>query len=639
MRQLKSVWQKIFAVFALLGVVYFLLSASVLRLHPILHGPIVVGWGLILCFGLYPVHKKEVRQSPPLFDLFFIALTTVITVYTVLCANRYLYNPQEATMPDVVVASLWLALSLIALWRTFGVPIPILLVVVFLYTLYGPYFPGVFVHKGFSFWRIMEQLQTTAVGFWGTLLWILITIVPLFMILSSSIFTTVGGESLIDLAKLVAGRVVGGAAQVAVVASAMEGMISGSAVANVVGSGSFTIPTMKRLGYKPEFAAAVECVASSAGIITPPVMGAGAFLMAEILGIPYLKICVAAMIPAAIYYVTTASSIHWYAKKIGLGKLPKEEMPDYRKVLQVRRVFPLVIPVAVLVYLMAYERASIITSCFWAIISSMGLYIFSGWGLKEWWSRIQTIGRGFSVAGFSVGSIVVLGIVVQIVVSLLGLNAAAVTFTSLLIPAAKISILLAAGLTAFATIVLGMGVPVTAAYIIAVSILVPTLATFGIPLLSIHMFIFYFAMLGAITPPVCAAVYASMPISGAKLWPTARDSMIMAVGAYIMPFVFFFDGRLLMQGDLLSILIRSVILTIGLIISTIALRGYFNRLITIPERILLFVAAAAFILWDSSRIPVFVMGVGGIIALGLACISFKVKSGKRLVEKAITNPE
>jgi len=632
MRQLGKVWQKIFGVFAISGVLYFLLTTAVLHLHPILHGPIVIGWGLILCFGLYPVHKKEERQSPPLLDLVFIALTIAITIYTVLCADRYIFNPQEATGPDVVVASLWFALSLIALWRTFGLPIPILLIVVFLYTLYGPYFPGTFAHKGFSFWRIMEQLQTTAVGFWGTLLWILITIVPLFMILSGSIFATVGGEALIDLAKLVAGRVTGGAAQIAVVSSAMEGMISGSAVSNVVGSGSFTIPTMKRLGYRPEFAAAVECVASSAGIVTPPVMGAGAFLMAEILGIPYLKICVAAIIPAAIYYITTAASIHWYAKKIGLGRLPKEEIPDYRKVLHPRKLFPLVLPVAVLVYLMAYERASIEKSCFWAIICSMVIYLFSGWGLKEWWSRIQKICGGFSEAGRSVASIVVLGIVVQIVVSLLGLNAAAVTFTSLLIPAAKTSILLAVALTAFATIILGMGVPVTAAYIIAVSILVPTLAKFGYPLLSIHMFIFYFAMLGAITPPVCAAVYAAMPIAGSKLWPTARDSMIMAISAYITPFIFFFDRRLLMEGDPLSVLIRSAILTIGLVISTIALRGYFHRLITIPERMLLFVAAAAFILWDSSKIPVSVTAVCGLAALVLIFISFKAKGRKEMAK-------
>jgi TRAP transporter 4TM/12TM fusion protein len=361
-------------------------------------------------------------------------------------------------------------------------------------------------------------------------------------------------------------------------------------VANVATTGTFTSPTMKRLGYKPELAGAIEASASSGGQIMPPIMGVGAFVMAEMLGIPYLFVCVAAIIPALIYYFGVGAGVYFSAKKYKLGKLPAELMPKAREVFALRDMVNLIIPIGILLYILVHLLPAQMAAAA-ALISSMAIYlvtaIHSPRLMKE---RILALGKALSSGTVTaLATLMVMAVCVQMAVSLVALTGLAVKMSEAILSLAGVNVLLALLLTMVIIMILGMGMPTTAAYIIGAAVLGSTLMGMNIEGLPAHMFIFYYAVLGNISPPVCVAVYTAVTIAGGNWLRMAGIAMTLCLGAYLIPFTFVFYPALLMKGSLGEILSTTFTACLGVLFVSAGIFGYCLRAASIWER-LLFIA-------------------------------------------------
>jgi TRAP transporter 4TM/12TM fusion protein len=394
-----------------------------------------------------------------------------------------------------------------------------------------------------------------------------------FLIFGSVLFYTGGGEIFVDLAKAIAGRSYGGPAKVSCISSALFGTISGSAVANVVVDGVFNIPLMKRLKYKSEFAAAVEATASTGGQLVPPVMGAGAFIMAELTSSPYLKIAFAATIPALLYYVGVASSVHFEARKSGLERIPKELIPAFGKTLP--KSAPLFVPIAFLIYLLiqGYDPT---TSVFWATVASVGLYFITARSVDRLKERIRNLVSALEAGGKAMILVACLCACAQIVIGMFNLAGLGIRISEAVIGLSAGSKFLGLFFTMIVCIVLGMGLPTTAAYVLAASVTGPALTKLGLSPVAAHLFVFYFAIISAITPPVCAAVFAASAIAKSNWLPTGWLAVRMGMGGFMAPFLFAYCPPLLLMGSPLEIIWNSLVSALGVMAMAGAVMGYFG---------------------------------------------------------------
>jgi TRAP transporter 4TM/12TM fusion protein len=392
----------------------------------------------------------------------------------------------------------------------------------------------------------------------------------------------------VDLAKALAGRSYGGPAKVSCFSSALFGTISGSAVANVVVDGVFNIPLMKKLRYKSEFAAAVEATASTGGQITPPVMGAGAFIMAEFISTPYLKIALAATVPAILYYLGVLASVHFIARKDSLEKIPRELIPSVRKTLP--KSASLFVPVVLLIYLMT-SGWDPTTSVFWATVASAALYLAgvrSAAMLKE---RIFNLVKALEAGGKSIVLIAALCACAQIVIGMFNLTGLGIKISEMVIGLSMGNEFLALFFTMVVCVVLGMGLPTTAAYVLAASVAGPALIKLGITPIAAHLFIFYFAIMSAITPPVCAAVYAAAAIARSNWMTTGWMAVRMGLAGFIVPFLFIYCPALLFLGSPVETAWNTLVSAIGVIAMAGVSMGYFGDRNRWYETLLLAVGA------------------------------------------------
>ncbi|MDR1105580.1 MAG: TRAP transporter permease, partial [Treponema sp.] len=433
--------------------------------------------------------------------------------------------------------------------------------------------------SGFSLRRVVHQLFYTTDGIIGTPTGVCSTFIVLFIFLASFLEKSGIAAFFIDLANSIAGFASGGPAKVAVIASALEGMYSGSSVANTVGSGSVTIPVMKKTGYRPEFAAAVEASASTGGQIMPPIMGAAAFLMAELTGIPYPLIAVSAILPAALYFTGIFLMIHFEAKKLGLKGLPRESIPRFGKLLVSRGY--LFLPVVVLIVFMGAG----FTPAYAACIAVAAAVIVSFFRKDTRFTPASFVG---ALAGGSRNTIGVAmacamaGIVVGIV-SLSGLGQ--VLIAALLVVAEN-NLLLALFLTMIACLVLGMGIPTTANYVIMATITAPIVVRMGVPVMAAHMFVFYFGIVADITPPVALAAYAGAAIAGSNPIKTGLIATRLAITAFIIPYIFVFSPAMLLIDTTPLEVIRIVLTScIGMFGLAAGLEGYMLKKISLPLRL------------------------------------------------------
>jgi TRAP transporter 4TM/12TM fusion protein len=589
-RELKGVWKVVASGIALALVIFHIYTGGWGLLPDMEQRSVHVLLALSLTFILMPgVKRSKPENKVPIWDILAVLGVVAVCVNFFLKYKWYLINVGESETYDIILGVLSVVLVLEGARRSIGWFFPTFVGILLIYTLFGPWFPGLLRHPGIKPLFIIQSIYQSPEGVWGYVTGLSSTIIAMFIIFGAFILFSGGGDSFFKIAIKIAGRLPGGPALVAVIASALFGTISGSTVANVVTTGTFTIPAMKRLGYKPSFAGAVEAVASTGGQIMPPIMGAGAFIMAELLSVSYLSIIIAAIIPAVLYYAAVFICVLLQAYKQNLSALPREEIPPTREVLSWSILAPIVIPVAILLGFLVAGR-SLVTCGFWACATAGVLHLFKDFSLLNMKQRIKKAIFGLEEGGKSIVSVVALLVAANIAVELLALNGLAVKLSGEVVSVGQDNLALAYIFCSVMALILGMGLPTVAAYVVAAAVGVPSLVALRVPALQAHFFIFYFACMGSITPPVCAAVYAAAPIAKAPWLAIGFNATRLGIVAYLVPFAFVEEPALLMVGSPLAILgyfllgVVAIFLIAPAVIGYLSVKGFRGDLI-IPVRI------------------------------------------------------
>ncbi len=567
-----------FSVFQLYTAIFGVLDAQLQR-------AVHLGFGLALAYLLYPFRRAWTRDHyfHPI-DIVFAVLGAATPAYLVIQYRELITRAGTVSPVDTVVGGLGILLVIEATRRVVGLPMVTVVLAFIAYAFLGPYMPGVLAHRGLTPEQLIGHLYFTTEGIFGIPLGVSSTFIFLFILFGAYLESTGLGKFFIDLANAVAGWASGGPAKFAVLSSGLMGTVSGSSVANVVGTGSLTIPMMKKLGYNANFAGAVEAAASTGGQLMPPVMGAAAFLMAEFVGVPYIDVVKAAAIPALLYFTGVWLGVHFEAKRKKLKGIPRAELPNPLTLLKERG--HLAIPLVVIVYLLVAGytpmRAALV-AIFLSILCAM---------LRKS-TRMKPIEI---VYGLERGAKGVLGVLVAcasagIIIGVVTKTGVGLRLASGLIDLAGGMLLPAMFFTMITAIVLGMGVPTTANYVITSTIAAPALEQMGVPVLAAHMFVFYFGIIADVTPPVALAAYAGAGISGGNALKTGVHASKLAIAAFIIPYVFVLSPVLLMV-DATPLALVSVTLSalLGMIAISSALCGFLADHCRPYERILLIIA-------------------------------------------------
>jgi TRAP transporter 4TM/12TM fusion protein len=597
------------AAVALVMALYHLWVAFVGPPNALVLRSVHVGFALTLAFLTLPATRKGEREHPRPWDLGLIVVALAASAYPVLHLDYFLtrmYYVDDPAVADLILGYAMVLLVLEATRRSAGLALPLTALAFIVYAL----------TLGGQGWLILiDQLYLTTEGIFGIPAGVSATYVILFIIFGALVERTGTGKLFMDFALALTGHQAGGPAKVACLSSGLFGTVSGSAVANVMTTGTFTIPLMRKIGYRPAFAGAVEAVASTGGQIMPPIMGAAAFVMAEFMGVSYLHVATAAALPAVLYFIAVFMAVHFEAKRTGLEGLPRADLPRLGLVLKERGhlFLPLIIIIWVLVAGYSAQFAalcgivSVVPSALLRKSTRAGITVrIVVEGLIAGARNTVTVALACACAGIVVGAITLTGLSIE--------------FTSVVLAAAQNTLILALVLTMVAGIVLGMGMPTTPAYIVQVALLVPALVRLEIPLEAAHMFAFYFAILSAITPPVALAVYAANSLSGGGLWETGVAAVKLGATGYIIPFMFVFGPSLLMIGSWDRILLTTVTAIIGATALAASLHGYLLRPTRLWERFFLFGAALALIKpgWTTDLI-----GFGALAAVVISQQAFK----------------
>ena len=543
-------------------------------------------FGLLLCYFGVIMCSRSKRER--IFSVFAAGAA-------LLCLGHFIVNFQEMILrfgepdtADLVTGTLIILLVLDFARRSVGNILPGIAIVFLLYAVSGPYLPGILWHRGYDVTRIIYQISLSTEGIFGIPLGVSASYVFIFVLFGAFLEITGAGQFYIDFAVKAVGRSAGGPAKAAVVASSLFGSVSGSAVANVAGTGSVTIPLMRSIGYRPEFAAAVEAVASTGGQIMPPLMGAAAFIMAEILGIPYYKVAVGALIPALIFYGTVFTMVHCRAKVLNLTGAESGSLPPMKTLLRENGVF--FVPLLVLIYFMIIAQYSVMKAAVYSLLATVLVGFFKRrMGLRDIISAFEC---GARVSLVVIASTACAGIIVAV----LNLTGLGMKFSSLVLAVGGNSLFLVLFMIMCASLLLGMGLPTTPAYLILAVLGAPTLVRLGVEPLAAHMFVFYFGCMSMITPPVGLAVYAASCIACADFWKTSKQSLILALPAFVVPYMFVFHPSLVGLGDTLSVISAGGSGLLGAVILGSGLSGYYFGPAGLVERALLCAAGILLIL-------------------------------------------
>jgi TRAP transporter 4TM/12TM fusion protein len=588
-----------------------------------------VGFSLVLVFLLFPIRKRRrEKYRPSVFNLILAALSILATVFSVIEYDRIITTIAGHTLGDLIFGSITVILAIEASRRTLGPILPIIVCTILVYALVGSYIPGKWGHQGFSFTYLIERLYMTTEGMFGTITGISATLLAMFVIFSSLLLSTGGAKAFMDIALLVAGRLPGGAAQVATIASGMFGTISGSIIANIATTGSFTIPTMKRLGYSPAFAAAVEATASTGGQIMPPIMGAAAFIMAELLGIAYIKIAIAAFVPALLYYWGIIFSIHLQARQSGMAAVPRELIPSARTVLRWSNSAPVLLPLSVLVFFLFWGFTPM-RAAFYATVTSLIIYLTSSPNKKAIRNRLKSIFMGLREGGQALVMVAPLIAIAQIIISLVNLTGVGVKISETIMSVSAGSVPLALVISMIVCMVLGMGIPTTGAYLLTAAVVGPALVLLKLLPLQAHLFLFYYAIFGALTPPVCIAVYVASGIANSDWVKTAWIAVRLGLAGLIVPFIIIYQPALLLIGDPLRVALAVLTALIGVMALGASAMGFYMIKFSIPTRILL---AGSAILLIVPGIYTDIPGIIGVIAIYL-WLRLRLNKSRMMVAK------
>lgn len=563
-----------FSIFQLYTATFGVLDAQLQR-------AVHLGFGLALVYLLYPSRKRWSRTKVHPLDVVLAILGAASPAYIVLEYQQLVLRSGTVTTSDLAVGLIGILLVVEATRRVVGIPMVMVVLCFIAYAFAGPYMPGVLAHRGLTLNQLVGHLYFTTEGIFGIPLGVSSTFIFLFILFGAYLESTGLGKFFIDLANSIAGWASGGPAKVAVLSSGLMGTVSGSSVANVVGTGSLTIPMMKKLGYHKDFAGAVEAAASTGGQLMPPVMGAAAFLMAEFVGVPYIDIVKAAVVPALLYFTGVWLGVHFEAKRSNLKGLPREQLPKFGRLFIERG--HLALPLVVIVYLLVSGytpmRAALVAIVLSIVCSALRKStrmkpIEIVRGLDKGARNVLSVLVACASAGIVIGVVTKTGVGLKLASGLLALSG------GLLLPTLFFTMITA--------IVLGMGVPTTANYVITSTIAAPAIIQMGVPVLAAHMFVFYFGIIADVTPPVALAAFAGAGIAGGNALKTGINASKLAIAAFIIPYMFVLSPVILMvDATIGNVLLATMTAIIGMVALSSALIGYLVDNCRAYERIIL----------------------------------------------------
>ncbi len=559
----------LFVVFQLYATLSGAITAQILRASHL-------AFVQLLAFLLFPATKKMPRNTLPFYDVLLGIVGAACWMYIVINFQTLVRRSGNNTLLDVIVGIIGILILFESCRRIVGLPIMIIAGTFVIYAFAGKYLPGFLHHRGYSLQRVVCHLFYNTEGIMGTPIGACSTFIFLFILFGALLEKTGIGQFFIDMCNSIAGGASGGPAKVAVLSSALLGTVSGSSVSNTVGSGSFTIPMMKRLGYKGEFAGAVEAAASTGGQLMPPIMGAAAFLMAESLGLPYITIVKAAVIPALLYFTGIFITVHLEAKKLGLKGMPKEKLPRFLPLFLSKGY--MILPLVVIIWFLCSGKTAVyaalmgIVACLVIGLLISIIDIAKGrkptFGSKDIIDVICAAARNIISVAIACG---MAGIIIG-VVTLTGLG---LKLGAGLVSLAGGKLFLTLIFTMLASIILGMGAPTTANYLITSTITAGAIIQLGVEPLAAHMFAFYFGIIADVTPPVALAAIAGAAIAKARPMKTAFNATKLAIGAFIIPYMFVYNSQMLMiDASLGRILFIIVTALIGMFGISVSLEGY-----------------------------------------------------------------
>ena len=604
-RSMTGMWDYIIKGICIVFAIFQLYTATFGVLDAHLQRAVHLAFGFVLIFLLYPARASWSRKSMHPLDILFAVVSATSALYIVVNYQELVLRAGMNNETDFIVGLVGTFMVFEAARRVVGWPMITVAFFFMVYAFFGPYIPGILAHRGVGVQEMFDHLFFTTEGIFGTPMGVSSTFIYLFILFGAYLETTGLGKFFIDIANAIAGWAAGGPAKVAVLSSGLMGTVSGSSVGNVAGTGAFTIPMMKKLGYRPEFAGAVEAAASTGGQMMPPVMGEAAFLMAEFVGVPYFDVVKAAVIPALLYYIGVWLGVHYEAKKYDLKGTPREELPSFKKLFVEKG--HLALPLIVIVYLLvsgftpmrAALAAILLSICCASLRSSTRITFRQGvQGLIDGSMGVLGVLIACATAGIMIGVVTKTGVGLKVATALLDLSGGA------LLPAMFF--------TMITSLILGMGVPTTANYVITSTIAAPALVQMGVPVLAAHMFAFYFGIVADVTPPVALAAFAGAGIAGANPMRTGVNAAKLAIAAFIVPYIFVLAPELLMiNATPFTVVYSGLTAVIGMWGASIAMVGFCQNLLNILQRAMFLVGGICMIIPGEITDAV---GIGMIIA-------------------------
>jgi len=579
-----------------------------------------------LLFLCNPITKKRPKNKIDIWDwalagMMIAACANILINYEAIAARE-----GNAIPSDIYLGVMMVVLVIEGTRRSMGWPLPIMAMIALSYGVFGPYFPGLLAHGGFGIDELAPFMYLRTDGIFGVPLGVSASFIFLFVLFGSFLSISGAGQFFIDLAIAITGRSLGGPGKAAVVASGLMGMVSGSSTGNAVTTGSFTIPLMKQNGYSSEYAGAIVACASTGGQIMPPVMGAAAFIMAQFLSVSYWEIVVAAAIPATLYFLSIVAMVHFHSGKKRMKRLAPEALPVVKDVL--RRGWHLLLPIALLIGILAFGYSPTM-AVFYSIIS---LVVASWLGAKEHRMTPRRVVDAMIAGGTGAVDVAAACACSGIVIGVIAITGIGLAFSSFVLSLSQGILPFALMLTMIGSIILGMGVPTTAQYIITSTLAAPALNEMGVPMMSAHLFCLYFGVLADVTPPVALATYAASGIARSNALNTGFMALANAAAGFVVPYMFVYNPYLMLQGDITHILIGSATALVGIIGLASAVQGYLVSDLNIAERLAIF--TVPFLIIHPSLLTN-TAGCLIVVAIALKQIAIKKKETAREGDAAI----
>ncbi len=570
--------------------IYFIMIGMI---TPMIHTAVFVWFVVVMCILNYKPYIAFNKQYIPWYDWLVALVASAPFAYVTINYSQIIVRASRPNRVDMAMAVIAVMAVIEISRRAIGLTLPIIGVLFLAYAIWGYSLPGILAHRGYNITRVTTTLIMTSNGIFASPVRTAATMVYMFVMFGAYLGATGAGRVITDLSLAYAGKFTGGAAKVAVISSAAMGSVSGSSTANVITTGQITIPLMVKSGYRRYFAAAVEAAASTGGTLTPPIMGAGAFIMVELTGTSYTQVIAAAAIPAFLYYVAVMASVHFEAKKQGLVGMSKDQLPNFWRELREggNVLVPLVLLLALIlvnypvIYVAFYSTIALILTSFLNKKTRLNFNKFIDAFISSSRSILQPA-AACACAGLVIG--------------MLGLTGLGVRFSSMAMQVGVIHTFLALFVTMIICILLGMGLPVVASYIIGAAIAAPALINMGFPVLASHMFVFFFSCVAPITPPVAVTAYIAAGMAGAAPLKTAFTACFLGLPVFIVPYLFVYNPGFMLQGDMENIVYQLIICTIAFTVFAAGYVGFFGARLTILERAAMVVGAACLVHLDGA---------------------------------------